>query len=138
MNKYWRNLRLGKIDSVTVGIRVFVRHKLQQTIAFSIRRLFRMLNLPVPEQTRSWKAMDDAVRGYVAPTYANRLVLFRAKDGELKYDESLTLGWERCALGVIDVHFVPGDHWGIITHPRAVAEKLTEYLQAKTENNIHE
>lgn len=130
LKKYLRNLRLGKIDNVVAGIRVFARYKWQKTTAFFIRTSFRMLKLPVPAQTQIWSAMDRVYRSYVAPDYNGPLVLFRAKDGDSKYDENLTMGWERHARGVIDVHFLPGDHWTILTKAsRPLAEKLMAYMR---------
>jgi thioesterase domain-containing protein len=130
LRKYWRNLFLGKIDLVVGGLWVFARYRFMMIKAFLIRTLFLIFNRPAPNVTQVFLTLEQAYQNYSALAYTERLVLFRSQNGESKFNESLTMGWEKCAHGRIDVHFVAGDHWTMISKPSVIfSEKLAAYLQ---------
>jgi hypothetical protein len=48
----------------------------------------------------------------------------------------LSMGWDSCAMGGVEVHVVPGDHVDIdimsMPHVHAVADKLAAYLDGSS------
>jgi hypothetical protein len=90
-----------------------------------------MVNRPLPGRLRS----DDpgflkAWRCYVPKRYPKSLVCFRVEDRGPEHDRDLSMGWDTCAMGGVQVHVVPGRHVDMMRMPyvRAVADKLTTYL----------
>jgi amino acid adenylation domain-containing protein len=55
-----------------------------------------------------------ALRRYVPGPYAGRVTLFRAEQPPLICTYDPTLGWDRLAAGGVQVHLVPGGHYGIL------------------------
>jgi thioesterase domain-containing protein/acyl carrier protein len=65
---------------------------------------------------------------YTPKPYPGRITYFRARDWNTRtYCCDPRLGWEKLALGGLEVHEVPGDHVGIFSEPlvRDLAHKLS-------------
>jgi len=131
LGKYARNLFRGRIDILLMDVLTFVRPKLDQISRLRVQSAARMLHKPAAEALQfSEYVRVGACRGYYPTPYAKRLVLIRSADREPEYATESTLGWHRCATGVIDVHVVAGGHRNMMARPQVdyVAEKVMRYL----------
>jgi thioesterase domain-containing protein len=131
IRKYGRNLLLGNFDRIIIDATAFITPKPGKISWLLVQSMFRMLNRPIPKIFQINDAIiDEAARTFNPTPYAKRLVLFRAQSRGPEFDNDLTLGWNQCASGEIDVHVIPGDHVSMMTKPGVwgLAEKLTTYL----------
>jgi thioesterase domain-containing protein len=69
-----------------------------------------------------------AARNYVTRPYAGQVTLFLASEQTIMGDP--TEVWNRLALGGVEVHPIPGDHFTVLEEPnvRALAERLKSCL----------
>jgi thioesterase domain-containing protein len=72
----------------------------------------------------------NAIRSYVPKPYAKSVVLFRVQDRGPEYDRDLSMGWDACVEGGVEVHIIPGGHVDMMRMPSVgvVAGKLAAYL----------
>lgn len=88
------------------------------------------------------KENQEAKRNYVVQPYSGRLSIFRSLDhpDNLNYYKFLDpkLGWERLAVGGLDVFDIPGDHLGILQAPHVqfLAEKIKGCLEKVQANDL--
>jgi thioesterase domain-containing protein len=109
----------------------YVRRKLKYWLT-SARKMVSARFLPRPlREVR--RASAYAFNHYVPGPYAGRVVLFRASDGPLGNARDQYLGWDKLAMGGVDVCRVPGDHVSIIAEPQSshLATRLTQCLEAE-------
>lgn len=88
---------------------------------------------PLPTDIqRNHKAIDRALRTYVAKPYQGKLTLFRASRQPSGIVADETLGWRGMARCGLEIYEVPGVHGAVTVDPYAkfLAEKL-EYCLAK-------
>jgi len=95
-----------------------------------------MTDLPEPEQRRQMNRHVRTVRAsygrcllrYRPKPYRGRILLLVSEEF---YRRNPTLGWHRLALGGIDVHRLPGNHFSYIReHVRAAATQLRACLDS--------
>ncbi|MFN2384830.1 MAG: amino acid adenylation domain-containing protein [Thermoanaerobaculia bacterium] len=67
-----------------------------------------------------------ALGTYVPQPYPGKITMFRASKQPIFFPADPTLGWQRVALGGVEVHEVPGHHGAIVYEPRVrfLAEKV--------------
>jgi len=84
-----------------------------------LRRLFETFRINI-----------RATERYCAPTYAGRLVLFKARERFLQASHAPDLGWGELAKGGVEVHEIPGDHYSILRQGdiQTLADRLREVL----------
>lgn len=72
---------------------------------------------------------------YVPQPYQGKVTLFRATQQPKGIYPDPTLGWEKLALGGLEIHDVPGHHGAIVREPRVrlLAKKLNECLKKNQE-----
>ncbi len=71
-------------------------------------------------------------------TYAGRVAVFRARKQPLNRVRDKTLGWEKLALGGIDLHYIPGRHGAsVLREPnvQVLAAEVKKRLIANPEEN---
>jgi len=61
---------------------------------------------------------------YRPQAYPGRVVLYLANDGVWSDRFDTLWGWRHVAGPGLDVHVVPGDHYGVVYGPREVADDL--------------
>ena len=140
LSKYARNLLLGRFDKILTDALAFITPKPDKLSWLPTRAVLRILNRPTPKLFEiNESSLDAACASYIPPPYAKGLVLFRAQDRGPEFDGNLTLGWDRCAKGAIDVHLVDGSHTDMLSESNVfcLTEKLTLYLD-QTEGRIRE
>jgi thioesterase domain-containing protein len=127
--KYVQSLLQGKVDDFVTRFGQFILRR-AKSIGWRVTRpLFRTARRPVPKIMQVLESVA-AHKAYNPQSYSKRLVLFRPLDAIEKYLSDQTTGWHVCAEGALDIHFVRGDHGGMVRNPNAsaLAEKLTPYL----------
>jgi thioesterase domain-containing protein len=69
-----------------------------------------------------------AKRSYIPGRYPN----------DRLHDLDLSMGWDSCAMGGVEVHVVPGDHVDMISMPQvhAVADKLAANLDGSSNHKM--
>jgi len=91
------------------------------------------------------KANCQAAADYVPQdVYRTRIALFRASEGNSAFVphedtsrefaeilQAPTLGWERFSAGLVNLHFVPGNHESLVAEPhvQVLAEQLRVCLE---------
>jgi thioesterase domain-containing protein len=80
-----------------------------------------------------WERMDVALAarlGYVPAPYSGSLTVFQAEIRPVLCSFDPYLGWSDVAMGGLDVHVVPGDHYSFLHEPqvRVLADQLRESL----------
>ncbi|MGH7847469.1 MAG: hypothetical protein ACREQW_20175, partial [Candidatus Binatia bacterium] len=79
------------------------------------------------EARKIQKGYVDALRYYRPRPYHGRVTMLV---NEELYRRDPTLGWSKLALGGLDIHMLPGDHWTYIrAHVRAAAGELRKCLE---------
>jgi thioesterase domain-containing protein/acyl carrier protein len=79
-----------------------------------------------------YRAHWNAGQRYVPRVYPGKLTLFRASDKPEEFiRRNPTRGWDKLALGGVDVIPVPGSHYTMVRNPNAeiLAERLRSCLQ---------
>lgn len=73
-----------------------------------------------------------ALRVYVPKVYPGRVTLFRAHTRPLLRLHGYDLGWNRLAVGGLEIIEIPGNHNSILSEPdvRSLAERLRACLQS--------
>ncbi|MEP7010524.1 MAG: amino acid adenylation domain-containing protein [Acidobacteriota bacterium] len=61
------------------------------------------------------------IEHYAARPYPGRIRLFRAAGSHFDDPEDSTLGWAALAAGGVELHRLPGDHWGMVRRPAVEA-----------------
>jgi thioesterase domain-containing protein len=131
--KYGRNLLRGDLKKFITDARKFVTPKPGKLSWRIVQPVFRAVNRPVPAAFQiNNSIIDTACINYVPTPYNKPFVLFKSTEQSWgpEYDNDLTLGWDRCAIGGIDVHVLPGDHLNMLAKPNvfSLSEKLTYLL----------
>jgi amino acid adenylation domain-containing protein/FkbM family methyltransferase len=74
-----------------------------------------------------------ALRNYVPQAYTGRVTLFRASEDLAKQERDESLGWEKLAMGGVEIIPVPGSHNTMILKPNVetLAERLRECLKGR-------
>jgi thioesterase domain-containing protein/acyl carrier protein len=72
----------------------------------------------------------EAWRRYSPRSYRGSIHFFRAAEQPEKIVKEPCMGWERIAVGGVELHRVPGDHLSVMQEPhvRSLADKLTRCL----------
>ena len=131
LRKYGRHLVRGEIQAFMGNGLAFVGLRARTLFTPSIKRLFRMMNRPLPAALRGTDpAFLKAWHSYIPKRYPKGLVCFRAQDRGPEHDRDPTMGWEACAAGGVQVHVVPARHVDMLRMPyvRALADRLASYL----------
>ncbi len=111
-------------------------------LAYLVNRMLDRLNrfmygvvirsgLPLPPFMRSMKHISyQAAVLYHPRPYSGKVTLFRATQRPPGADVGVFLGWDRVALGGMEVHEVPGTHVTLLKEPgvRVLAEELKQCL----------
>jgi amino acid adenylation domain-containing protein len=87
--------------------------------------------LPLPPFMRSLKHISyQAARNYRPRPYPGKVTLFRAMERASGLEADVFLGWDRLALGGMEVHEIPGTHVTMLKEPgvRVLAEALSRCL----------
>jgi thioesterase domain-containing protein len=131
LKRYAVQLMKGELKAFAARGFAFVVSRLGKYLTPVIKKGFRMAKRPLPEILRSNDPVFlNAWRAYVPKPYAKDLVIFRVQDRGPEYDRDLTMGWDACVTGGVQVHVVPGDHVGMMSMPSAgfIAATLATYL----------
>jgi len=77
-----------------------------------------------------FKTNLQAMERYTPRPYPGRLILYRADETWEATGPDAQRGWDDLALGGVEVHTVPGDHFTLIRQPhvQTLAERLRAYL----------
>jgi len=129
--KYARNLAAGRIDRIARNGFDYVWHRSKRAAWKLARSLSGRLARPLPGAVQSHEmVLVSAWHLYDPGPYAGRLTLLNAAGRPPEYRVDRTLGWGRCATGVLDIQVVPGDHYTIMhpPHVRVLAERLVPNL----------
>ena len=132
VKKYLRNFLLGNVDALKTDVSYFLSSKVVAIHWRLTRTIHRLFNQSMSPSFRHNAAMLSAAwHAYIPPPYNQRIVIFRSERRGPEYDDHLTLGWNTCAIGGIDVHVVPGGHLNMLNKPYVshLAERLTAYLE---------
>jgi thioesterase domain-containing protein len=127
--KYGRNFLTGDFKALASDAAAFIGPKVG-TI-WLVRSIFKFLEKPISKIfVHNDPIIVAAGRAYIPPPYTERLVVFRSLARGPEFDRDLALGWDKCATGAIDVHFVPGDHVNMMGTPNVLrlVEMLEPYL----------
>jgi thioesterase domain-containing protein/acyl carrier protein len=131
LKKYGRNLIRGRLDELGAEARQFIATRLNAFLWKMSRRIFGLINRPVPKFVRSPIVIFSAVgRDYIPKPYPGQLVLFRAEGRSVEYGDDVTLGWGDIAQEGVVVHRVPGGHLTLMRAPQVscLVEQLNQYL----------
>jgi len=140
IKKYAHYLTRGDMKAFAGNVLVFVVTHFGRYFMPAVKIGFRMAKRPLPLVFRAndpTTVFLKAWRSYVPKPYAKTLVFFRVQDRGPEYDRDLTMGWEVCVMGGVQVHIVPGNHVDMMRLPnvRIVAEKLATYLDNGSNQN---
>ncbi|HEX8424095.1 MAG TPA: non-ribosomal peptide synthetase, partial [Pyrinomonadaceae bacterium] len=82
-----------------------------------------------------FKTNQEAMRAYVPDVYEGQVTYFKAVGDGTNGAGDMSQGWRELALGGVEVHRLPGDHYSILKQPYvdALAERIEQQLQ-KIEN----
>ncbi len=108
-----------------------VRKNLDKHLRRAWAQAKQRVTTPLPRSFRRVeKGARRAIDVYVARPYHGRIALFRATKQPAGYLPDPSLGWQRVALGGLEVVEVPGYHGAIVYEPRVapLARKLKELL----------
>lgn len=96
----------------------------------AIRKKMGMAPLPMAIK-KVQESGNRAADIYVPQPYQGKVTLFRATQQPKGIYPDPTLGWEKLALGGLEIHDVPGHHGAIVREPRVrlLAKKLNECLK---------
>ena len=133
LRKYGHQLVRGDIKAFMGRGFGFITSRTRRFFMPSIKIGFRMVNRPLPARLRGYDpGFLKAWRGYTPKRYPKRLVCFRVQDRGPEHDRDLSMGWDACALGGVQVHVVPGRHTDMMRMPyvRVIADKLAAYLDS--------
>jgi thioesterase domain-containing protein len=126
--KYISNIKSLKINDVFSDLRRFVYFRVKQIAWKGAQRLFDRPGRNLPNQIRSdAMILAAAWHRYIPGAYHGPILLLNARDRPVEYRGDQTLGWQRCVIGPITAHIVPGDHYTIM-HPPHV-ETLATWLK---------
>ena len=80
------------------------------------------------------KVLDSnlqASKDYITPVYPGVVTLFRCQVQLLEFALHPELGWGELVAGDLEIHHIPGDHFGLLKEPRVrvLAEKLKLCLE---------
>lgn len=120
-----------KAGKIRKRIRIRVRN---------VKKAFRKkLGLdPLPRAIKRVQSSGrSAAEAYVAKPYDGKVMLFRATLQRKGIYPDPSLGWDKFALGGLEILDVPGYHGAIVREPRVriLAQKLTECLRKSQERN---
>ena len=101
----------------------------------AVRKKMGMAPLPMAIK-RVQESGNRAADIYVPQPYQGKVTLFRATQQPKGIYPDPTLGWEKLALGGLEIHDVPGHHGAIVREPRVrlLAKKLNECLKKNQED----
>jgi hypothetical protein len=127
-----RNLLFGSgrvryIRSKSRTLRSRIRSRIRQMIYSS----FRSDSKPIPRALQNVREANYvAKRKYVPGPYRGKVTLFRAAVRWPVDSPGLDMGWERLALGGVEIREVPGDHVNMLLRPQVglLAEQLRECI----------
>jgi thioesterase domain-containing protein len=102
------------------------------------RRAFRkkMGMAPLPRAIKMVQESGNRAADIYHPQpYQGKVTLFRATQQPKGIYPDPTLGWEKLALGGLEIYDIPGHHGAIVREPRVrfLAQKLTECLSKNQE-----
>lgn len=130
LKKYGRNFLTGDFKALAIDAVAFISPRIGPLWSL-ISFLFELIGHPLPKILQNNDPIIVAAcRVYRPSPYTRRLVIFRSLGRGPEFDRDPTLGWDRCATGGIDVHFVPGNHVNLLGFPnvRGLVEMLKPYL----------
>jgi thioesterase domain-containing protein len=131
LKKYGLRLVRGDIKAFTRSGLAFMTSRSRGLFVPAMKKLFRIMNKPLPATLRSNDpGFLKAWGSYVPKHYQSKVVCFRVEDRGPEHDRDPSMGWGTCAKGGVEVHIVPGGHVDMMRTPsvRAVAENLAAYL----------
>lgn len=131
VKKYLRNLVLGNVDAFKEDASAFFVPKVYAVHWRLTQTIHRLFNRPMrPRFTHNAAMLSAAWDAYIPAPYNQRIVIFRSERRGPEYDDHLTLGWNTCATGGIDVYIVSGSHLNMLDKPYVInlVERLTDYL----------
>jgi pimeloyl-ACP methyl ester carboxylesterase len=103
--KYGLQLGRGDLKTFTDGALAFVISRAGRFCLPWIKIGFRMVNRPLPGKLRANDpAFLRAERTYIPGRYPNSLVCFRVQGRGPEHDFDLSMGWDSCAMGGVEVH----------------------------------
>ncbi|MBP1888262.1 non-ribosomal peptide synthetase/type I polyketide synthase [Sinorhizobium mexicanum] len=123
LKKHWKKLKSIKRERQVIALLELGRQA-GKLPAISDTQLDRILTVA--------EANRIALRNYTPRANDSRCVLFAAKKGlrTSTNEHDGDLGWKQFALGHLEIHEVPGDHYTMVAPPHVsvLAKKLQNYL----------
>jgi thioesterase domain-containing protein len=133
-HKYAHKLTHGSIGEVMSSLILSGRIRARTFLWRSVRRVCKLLHLPVPRRMHTMLDTFVALsRSYKPAPFTGQLVLFRANDRKVSPGDDPTLGWAEVAKGGVKIHRVPGDHITMMRPPNVshLARQLRGYLASR-------
>jgi amino acid adenylation domain-containing protein len=117
--------------SLSIRQKLIYLKKRARRYRLSLKHRIQFLFLPpAVKDVRRSCALAEA--NYRVHSYEGKILLFRAAERGLRSLEDASAGWEKYALGGVEVHQLDGDHGNILNEPgvQAFAAKLRACLEA--------
>ena len=131
-----RNLLLGsERGSYIVRKSRTLRRRIRSRIWQAIYKSYRVRSKPLPRvlqdvRQAGWLALKE----YVGKPYSGKVTVFRAEVRSVADMGSPDMGWDRLALGGVEIRRVPGDHVDMLLRPQVefLAEQLRDCIEKAT------
>jgi thioesterase domain-containing protein len=117
LQKYGEFVWHGRFDAFWFAVRQFLAKRARRISWRMVRSRYRKANLAVPKAIQTIEAVA-LHRSYTPMPYPRRIVLFRPNSLYAWALRDRTIGWDQCAMGGVDVHFITGDHGAMVQEPR--------------------
>jgi thioesterase domain-containing protein len=130
LKKYALDLLRGDLKAFIRRGFVFVFNRTKRLFIRPMKFGCRLLNRPLPRNFLDDRGFVRAWRTYVPPTYPGRIVCFRVEERGAEYDRDVSMGWNACVQGGVEIHVSPGGHLDMMNMPSvlAIADTLAPYL----------
>jgi len=133
LKRYALQLVRGDLKAFTARAWAFVISRAGKLLLPAIKRVFRLMNRPLPITLRSNDpGFLKAWSAYVPKPYALDVVCFRVADRGREHGQDPSMGWDACVTGGVHVHLIPADHVHMMLMPSVgiLAGKLATYLDS--------
>jgi acetoacetyl-CoA synthetase len=117
--KYWTHLKTGRVDLLTRDALTYVGKKLRPLswhMARVVHKASGRKRLTVSPEVR----VDTMWRAYRPLQFDGHLLLIRAQGRDAEFACDPTMGWQKSALGGVDVKFASGSHESMLAAEHAV------------------
>jgi hypothetical protein len=131
LKRYALQLLRGDLKAFTARAWAFVISRGGRLFLPAIKRIFRLLDKPLPIALRANDpGFLKAWSSYVPQPYSRDVVCFRVADRGPEHSRDLSMGWETCVTGGVQVHLIPAGHVDMMQMPSIgiVAGTLATYL----------